>query len=433
MLKTQIKQAQSWMHKLCFFMEENTAGSQIQMLSFGIFGVINYPVFYLVWLYVFHEGYESFTIRLISTLLCLGLVLKNYWPQKLKPFLSLYWYFTLLYCLPFFATFMLLQNVGSTAWLTNAMLVIILLILLVDWISLIVLLFVGATLGCLTYYFIIGHAGSVDKSTIANYLFAVLITIIFSRNRQILEKAKLRAASAVGASIAHEMRTPINTVKASFKGIKRYFSAILQGYQLAKEAGLAVEPIHPGHYKTLLTTLDTASNEIKYSHTLMDILLMNVRQANLKTEKIEICSMADCIKDAIERYPFSSESQAKKVHWDHTQDFQFKGVQLLVIHMLFNLMKNALFYIGAAQKGEIYLSMEKGKRYNTLYFKDTGAGMSPAVQSKLFTRFFTTSANGTGLGLAFCKMVMEELDGKILCDSQEDEYTQFTLLFPKVE
>lgn len=433
MLKHQIKQVQSWFHKLYFSMEENTAGSQIQMLSFGIFGVINYPVFYVVWLYVFHEGYESFTVRFTAALLCLGLVLKNYWPQKLKPFLPIYWYLTLTYCLPFLGTFMLLQNSESTAWLTNAMLALVLLILLVDWISLVILLLIGAASGWLTYYLITGNFGSVDSGSLSNYVFAVVIAMLFSRNRQVLEKAKLRSACAIGANIAHEMRTPINTVKASFKGIKRYFSAILQGYQLAKEAGLPVEPIHPGHYKTLLTTLDTASNEIQYSHTLMDILLMNVRQANLKSEKIEICSMAACIKEALERYPFSSEGQAKKVHWDNSQDFQFKGVQLLVVHMLFNLIKNALFYIGAAQKGEIYLSMEEGKRYNTLYFKDTGAGMSSAVQSKLFTRFFTTSTNGTGLGLAFCKMVMEELGGKILCDSQEDEYTQFTLLFPKVE
>ena len=41
--------------------------------------------------------------------------------------------------------------------------------------------------------------------------------------------------------------------------------------------------------------------------------------------------------------------------------------------------------------------------------------------------------NGTGIGLSFCKSVMEGIGGKIEVESEEGEFTKFALSFPKVE
>jgi len=57
------------------------------------------------------------------------------------------------------------------------------------------------------------------------------------------------------------------------------------------------------------------------------------------------------------------------------------------------------------------------------------------VLPHIFTRFYTWSADrnqstGTGIGLAFCRSVMESFGGTIDCKSQLGEYTEFTLAFP---
>ncbi|HVV69648.1 MAG TPA: ATP-binding protein [Gammaproteobacteria bacterium] len=52
--------------------------------------------------------------------------------------------------------------------------------------------------------------------------------------------------------------------------------------------------------------------------------------------------------------------------------------------------------------------------------------------SRLFEKFYTTTTNGTGLGLPFCKMVMEMFQGHISCTSKYGEFTQFSLSFPNV-
>ncbi|MCZ6643270.1 MAG: HAMP domain-containing sensor histidine kinase, partial [Gammaproteobacteria bacterium] len=64
-----------------------------------------------------------------------------------------------------------------------------------------------------------------------------------------------------------------------------------------------------------------------------------------------------------------------------------------------------------------------------------GPGIPRSRQKEIFDRFYTTTDEGlgTGIGLSFCKMVMESLGGRITCDSVEGEYTTFSLYFPKVE
>jgi len=51
---------------------------------------------------------------------------------------------------------------------------------------------------------------------------------------------------------------------------------------------------------------------------------------------------------------------------------------------------------------------------------------------KIFTHFSTTRKGGSGMGLAFCKMVMQEYGGDITCESELGKYTRFILTFPAV-
>jgi signal transduction histidine kinase len=69
---------------------------------------------------------------------------------------------------------------------------------------------------------------------------------------------------------------------------------------------------------------------------------------------------------------------------------------------------------------------------NRLYFRDNGKGISPEILPRIFDKFFTSSKAGTGVGLAFCKLVMEGMNGTIECESNPEEYTLFKLSFPKI-
>ena len=113
------------------------------------------------------------------------------------------------------------------------------------------------------------------------------------------------------------------------------------------------------------------------------------------------------------------------MHVDIEEDFVFLGSMNFMMHVYFNLLKNALFYIKRAGKGEIYITVRK----NEVVFRDTGPGIPSEYLPQIFDRFHSKREGGTGLGLAFCQLVMDSFDGTITCDSVEGEYTEFRLMF----
>jgi hypothetical protein len=59
-------------------------------------------------------------------------------------------------------------------------------------------------------------------------------------------------------------------------------------------------------------------------------------------------------------------------------------------------------------------------------------GISSSQLARLFKHFYTTTFMGTGIGLSFCKLVMNRFGGNIRCESIEGQYTKFILSFPVV-
>lgn len=242
---------------------------------------------------------------------------------------------------------------------------------------------------------------------------------------------KIKGMGAIGSSIAHELRTPLGSILSIAKGLKRFFPILLDGYLAAETADLITEKIRQNHIESLLTSVEDIESEVHSANTIINMLLLNIKQLEVKQEDFELCSISECIYEAVSRYPFVSESQAELIHLQLENDFQFQGKHLLIVHVFFNLIKNALYAIQSAGKGCIKVWVNQDEDIQIVYFEDTAKGISKEMLPKLFTRFFTTSLHGTGLGLAFCKMTMQALGGDISCESIEGEYVRFKLAFPK--
>ncbi|MFV2090602.1 MAG: sensor histidine kinase, partial [Pseudomonadales bacterium] len=115
------------------------------------------------------------------------------------------------------------------------------------------------------------------------------------------------------------------------------------------------------------------------------------------------------------------------------EDFRIAAPRLLVIHVLFNLIKNGLYFVQKSGKGSIQISAILGDPGGQIIVHDTGAGIPANIRPHIFERFYTTThtGQGAGIGLSFCHMVMESIGGSISCDSQDGEYATFTLAFPE--
>jgi len=252
------------------------------------------------------------------------------------------------------------------------------------------------------------------------------------KEKQFAEKTS-KLMELMAGSIAHELRTPLRAISLGANGIIQYLPALFTAYKTAQAAGLEILTI-PKHTHSLLTeALENIRTESKDAMSVIDMLFVKAGMSNLNLENIEECSMKSCIDEALERYPFDNQERKLVILPPETVslDFIFYGKKILMIHVLFNLLKNALYFIRTVSKGEIYLWIENTAEYNLLHFKDTGAGIAPEVLPHIFERFYSKTRHGTGIGLSFARTVMESIGGSITCHSIEHEFAEFILRFPK--
>jgi signal transduction histidine kinase len=98
--------------------------------------------------------------------------------------------------------------------------------------------------------------------------------------------------------------------------------------------------------------------------------------------------------------------------------------------VLNNLIKNAIQAIPFDHEGIIQVRLTSIESLVTIEIEDNGMGISEEGQAKLFVPYFTTKSNGTGLGLAMVKQIIQMHQGKISCESSEAG-TTFTIELPK--
>lgn len=241
---------------------------------------------------------------------------------------------------------------------------------------------------------------------------------------------KIQALATLSANIAHEMRTPLAGVRASIGGVQACLSDLLDAHAVA--AQLQPErfaPLRPDRLESLQSTATRITDLVDQANNVIDLLLVNLHNDKLDQRSFTLCSMRACVEEALERYPFRRNERAR-VQVTPGTDFHFLGIHSMMVYVLFNLLRNALYSLEAAGKGSISIALETGGEENRLVFTDTGLGIAPEVLPHIFDGFFTTRADGTGAGLAFCVRTLASFDARIEAASVQGDYARFTLCFP---
>ncbi|MGE3921158.1 MAG: ATP-binding protein [Gammaproteobacteria bacterium] len=233
-------------------------------------------------------------------------------------------------------------------------------------------------------------------------------------------------------TIAHEFRTPLASIKGLIHGVEYYLPRLIEAYELASANNLPIQKIRENSIMTMKNAMTNIDETISSAFLIIRLLLANIGQDKFdQTNFIEL-KIREAVNLAISQYPFLSK-QKKLVHVSIDHNFDFLGDQKLFDHVLFNLLKNALYYIADANKGQIHISTKETKDENILIFKDTASGIRSDILPRIFEQFFSNTYHGTGLGLSFCKMVMLSFHGDIQCHSEFGKYTEFMLIFPKIK
>jgi two-component system phosphate regulon sensor histidine kinase PhoR len=216
--------------------------------------------------------------------------------------------------------------------------------------------------------------------------------------------------------VAHEIRSPLNSVLAQLKVVLDG----LAGDLTEKQRGIL------GRSSDKLKALSDLSTE------LLDLAKI---ESGLITQEKEMLNMAEILKDQAKFH--QAKAQAKHIQLELKPLPELPHVLASRFNMeevLSNLISNAISY--TPEGGSVTLSAAAKDNYLCIRISDTGIGIPEEELGRIFDRFYrvknekTRYIPGTGLGLALVKSIVEAHNGMIEVESECDRGTVFYVYLP---
>ena len=253
--------------------------------------------------------------------------------------------------------------------------------------------------------------------SIASVLYIRKINKRLIASRLKLEKARqiaensIRTKSIFLSNMSHEIRTPLNALSG--------FSAILTDANIDISTRQQCNEIIQQNSDLLLKLIDDVVDLSSLEIGKMQFLFAN-------NNAVAICRN---VVDTVEKIKQTSASVLFQTSLENLEIYTDEArLQQLLINLLINATK-------FTTEGSITLSLEKQSEEVALFaVSDTGCGIAPEKQGAIFNRFekLNENAQGSGLGLSICQLIVERFGGKIWIDPEYKNGSRFLFTHPIV-
>ncbi len=228
---------------------------------------------------------------------------------------------------------------------------------------------------------------------------------------QLIQSAKLAAVGEMTSGIAHELKTPLAGI-----------STILSGVELARQLHQEID-------------MDATCSRVSLLVKRCSAIIEHMRNYSRRTE--ETHSQTQIINQLLKNTLLLVEPQLKriggKLELNLGHDLPFvRGNDIQLEQVFINLCNNACDAMEQSKERILTIqSMAEGDAV-VVRVSDTGTGMRPEVQERIFESFFTTKSadKGTGLGMSISQNIIEQHKGQIRFNSELGRGTTFEIYLP---
>lgn len=261
----------------------------------------------------------------------------------------------------------------------------------------------------LTVYRLFIHIGFVSANGLSVWLAVHLLESYREKKelqKEVQKGEKLMVVGQVAASVAHEIRNPMTSVRG--------FIQLLSGSKNVNET-------EKMYLNICLDELDRA-NEI-----ISDYLSLGKNNETERHHIVDLSMLADKTVSTLSSY--AAINNVRLSVKNCTNAF-ISGNSSRLQQLLVNLIKNAI-EAAARPNGEVEVNIDSIGHQVILTIKDNGIGMTAEQMENIGLPYYSTKEKGTGLGLMVTLQIIKEMNGAWNVNSQQNEGTQFNISFRK--
>lgn len=238
--------------------------------------------------------------------------------------------------------------------------------------------------------------------------------VILLRNITAYKELDLAKTNFI-ATVSHEFKTPIAAIKMSLQLLENKQIGALNEEQLNLVEGIK----------------EDTNRLLKITGELLN--MTQVESGNIQVSKFPTAPK-EVLDYAIQANKIQAEQKQIRIEVSCREDLpKVQADSEKTMWVLTNLISNAIRY--SYDNSVIYLSITQSEQKIIIAVKDTGQGIPPQYQGKIFDRYFrvpNTKKEGTGLGLAISKEFIEAQGGKIWVESELGTGSTFYVMFEAI-
>jgi signal transduction histidine kinase len=233
--------------------------------------------------------------------------------------------------------------------------------------------------------------------------------LLLEAEEQLSATQKLSALGQLSASLAHEIKNPLSSIKGT--------------------AEILLDEFPTGHPKREFIEI-LLKETSRLNNTVEEVLQFSRRGAHSKKQEEAdtepLSQVIDRVTSLLANHVQKKNITLTVIGWEEGKSCYVAGDKLSQVFL--NIILNAID--AAPPRGELTIETQKDASGCTVSVSDNGSGIPANLQEKIFAPFYSTKDGGTGLGLSISKTIVESYGGTLTLSETEGGGACFTVSLP---